>query len=262
MMAAGGLRFNAAEPFVLVSRKICPVYVDVRQLTTAPDGWSAAVDDLISLARGLGKVEAVSGGELADLFFSIPVALGLGVPHVAIRKQAKGYGAGGLLVGEVKPGSRLLHVSDLITSGTSALKWVSVIRAAGGLVQDYATVVDRNQGGREALQGSGVTLHALLELDEGFLSFAEGRNVLAAGQRAAVTGYLADPEGWAREFLRKRPDFLTQRIDAVGGKLSRSEGLDVLTLGYPELKPEIGGVVRKRLQALGVDESVLFPSEP
>lgn len=256
LIGAGGLRFNAEEPFILASRKIGPVYVDIRQLTTVPNGWKLAVDELVEVVRGLERVDAISGGELADLFFSVPVALELGLPHVAIRKQPKDHGTGGRLVGEVKPGGKFAHVSDLITSGTSALEWIGVIRGAGGVVQDYVVVFDRNQGGRQALEVAGVRVHPLLELSDEFLSFASGRGGLVKEQVEAVGRYLADPERWSCDFLRENPGFITKRIEAAGGRMTRSDGLDVLTRGYPELLPEVGAAVRKRLRDIGLDEGL------
>lgn len=259
LIGAGGLRFNAQEPFVLASMKIGPVYIDVRQLTSTPEGWKETTEELVEVVRGLGRVDAISGGELADLFFSVPVALELGLPHLAIRKQPKGHGIGGRLVGEVKSGSRFVHVSDLVTSGTSALEWVRVIRGAGGVVKDYVVVFDRNQGGREALGAEGVKVHSLLVLSDEFLSFASDSGGLARGQMEAVRRYLADPEGWSQGFLRRNPRFLTERIEGADGRMTRSDGLEVLVQGYPELVPELGSVVRKRLGDLGLDEE-LAPS--
>ena len=233
------------------------MYIDVRRLTTTPEGWSVAISQLVRVVKGLGQVDAVSGGELADLFFSIPVALKMGLPHVAIRKEAKSYGTGGRLVGEVRRGSRFAHVADLVTSGTSSLDWVSVIRAAGGVVRDYVVVFDRNQGGREALEAEGVDVHALLTLDEDFLSFASGAGGFAWPEAEAVKKYLADPEAWSHDFLTRNPSFLTNRIQAEGGKITRSDGLEVLTKGYPELIPEIGWFVENRLKEIGLDEALV-----
>jgi orotate phosphoribosyltransferase len=257
LLNVGGLRFNTADPFILTSRKICPVYVDVRMLTSRPEGWKAAVDGLAEAVRGLGNVNAVSGGELADLLFSVPVAFKLGMPHLAIRKQPKGYGTGGRLIGEVSQGSRFAHVSDLITSGTSALQWIDAIREAGGVVSDYLVVFDRNQGGKEALDRKGVRVHSLLELDDGFVAFASGRGGLTGAQVEEVRKYLADPEQWSVGFLRRNPRFLTKRIAAAGGLITRSEGLEVLTQGYPELIAEVGAKVRRRLREIGLKEDLL-----
>ena len=257
LIEAGGLRVNARDPFILASRKICPVYVDVRRLTTMPDGWRAAIDDLVEVVRSLGNIDAISGGELADLLFSVPVAFKLGLPHLAIRKQPKSYGTGGRLVGEVNPKSRFAHVSDLVTSGTSAIHWVKEVREAGGIVNDYVVVFNRNQGGREALEKVGVKVHTLLELNEEFLSFASARGGLTRVQVKAVREYLANPERWSTRYLRRNPEFLTERITAAGGRMGRSDGLEVLSQGYPELIVEIGAVVRKRLQEVGLDEGLL-----
>jgi orotate phosphoribosyltransferase len=257
LIGAGGLRFSDEEPFILASKKIGPVYVDVRRLTSTPAGWKAANEGLVDVVRGLGHVDAISGGELADLFFSIPVALELGLPHLTIRKQPKGHGTGGRLVGEVLPGEKFVHVSDLITSGTSAREWIDVVRGAGGSVQDYVVVFDRNQGGREALEKSGVRVRALLEMNGAFLSFVSNKGALAEEKIEGIRRYLADPEKWSGHFLRSNPEFLSERIESRDGRMTRSDGLDVLTQGYPELIPEIGEVVRKRLRDLGLDQSLV-----
>lgn len=212
---------------------------------------------MVRVVRGLGKVEAISGGELADLFFSVPVALELRLTHVAIRKQAKGHGVGGRLVGQVVEGTRFAHVSDLLTSGTSALDWVAVLRDNGGIVEDYVVVFDRNQGGREALEAADVSVHRLLELNEEFLSFASERSGLARKHLESITSYLDDPEGWSLEFLKRNSEFLTRRIEAQAGRITRSDGLEVLTHGYPQLVPELGEAVRNRLRSIGLDASLV-----
>jgi orotate phosphoribosyltransferase len=52
-------------------------------------------------------------------------------------------------------------IEDVITTGGSALKAVAAIRAAGGVVLGVLAVVDREEGGREALEAEGLEVESL-----------------------------------------------------------------------------------------------------
>jgi orotate phosphoribosyltransferase len=77
LLEVGALRFDEANPFVYASRKLGPVYVDVRRLSGSPRRWSEVVDELASAIGtevGEENFQVVSGGEVADLLFSIPLS--------------------------------------------------------------------------------------------------------------------------------------------------------------------------------------------
>ena len=259
MLEVGALKFDEADPFVYASRKVGPVYVDVRRLSSSPSRWSVVVGVLASdIEAEVGKesFQVVSGGEVADLLFSIPIAMRLAKPHVVIRKSAKTHGLGGRIVGSLDRGERAVHVSDLITSGTSALEWVNVIREAGAEVGHYFAVFDRKQGGGEALGAVGVRLHSLLALDAGFLEMAVAEGLLEEDGAKGIRSYLEDPEKWAEDLLLSRPEILHRHITAEGGRLVRREGVEIVTVGYPDLAEELGDLVRQRLRSLGVKERI------
>lgn len=217
------------------------------------------VDELAALveAKTLGReFQVISGGEVADLLFSIPVSMRLGKPHVVIRKSAKTHGLGGRIAGVLEKGQTVAHVSDLITSGTSAMDWVGVIRGAGCIVRDYFVVVDRRQGGTEALGAAGVKVHSLVPLDSRFIQPAMDEGLLDKESAKEVESYLKDPEKWAESLLRSRPEVLERHLAAADGKLVRSEGVEILTVGYPALLGPLGGFLRGRLKSLGVRERI------
>ena len=83
-----------------------------------------------------------------------------------VRKEAKGHGTGKLIEGPFRPGDRVAVIEDVITTGGSALKAVAAIRAAGGTVAGVLAVVDREEGGREALEASGLAVIALARASE------------------------------------------------------------------------------------------------
>jgi orotate phosphoribosyltransferase len=78
-----------------------------------------------------------------------------------VRKEAKDYGTERQLEGEFAPGERVCLVEDVVTSGGAAAEAVVALRAAGLECDTAVCVVDREEGGADALAEAGVRLHAL-----------------------------------------------------------------------------------------------------
>ncbi len=91
------------------------------------------------------------------------LALRDGRPFVIVRGQTKEYGTANRLEGVYEAGERVLLVEDIVTSGGAALEAVEALREAGLTVESALCVLDRGEGGREALADAGVELHPLLE---------------------------------------------------------------------------------------------------
>jgi len=79
-----------------------------------------------------------------------------------VRKEAKAHGTGKLIEGPFQEGDRVAIVEDVITTGSSALRAVDAVRAAGGEVLGVLALVDREEGGREALEGRGLSVTSLV----------------------------------------------------------------------------------------------------
>jgi orotate phosphoribosyltransferase len=85
----------------------------------------------------------------------------------------------------------VLVLEDLVTSGGSVLKAIEQLEAAGLAVTDVAVLIDREQGGREALAEKGYRLHAALKMSE-ILQILRQAERISAEQMAAVQNYLQD----------------------------------------------------------------------
>ena len=83
-----------------------------------------------------------------------------------VRKETKAYGTGRLIEGPFGVGDRVIIVEDVITTGGSAQRAVSAVQDAGGLVIGLLAVVDREEGGREALASVGVPILTLTTASE------------------------------------------------------------------------------------------------
>jgi orotate phosphoribosyltransferase len=83
-----------------------------------------------------------------------------------VRKEAKAHGTGKLIEGPFQAGDRVVVVEDVITTGGSALKAVEALRAAGADILGVLAVVDREEGGREAIEAAGIQVASIARASE------------------------------------------------------------------------------------------------
>lgn len=165
--------------FVLASGARSRFYVDCRTTTTHAEGQ--ALIGRLGLARlreaGLAP-DAVGGLTMgADpVAYAIAHASWLAgdpVNAFTVRKEPKAHGTGKRVEGCFAAGDRVVVVEDVITTGGSALKAVQAVEAEGGTVIAVLALVDREEGGREAIEKAGYPVHALFRVAE-LLAAAEG----------------------------------------------------------------------------------------
>jgi orotate phosphoribosyltransferase len=159
--------------FVLASGRRSSLYVDCRLTTMSPEGQLLIGRAGLAALRATGwPVDSVGGLTLgADpIAYAIAHASALAeeagtgtmVRAFTVRKEAKVHGTGKLIEGPFHPTDRVVVVEDVITTGGSALKAVEAVRAAGATVLGVLALVDREEGGREALEAAGLQVRALV----------------------------------------------------------------------------------------------------
>ena len=153
--------------FTLASGRTSTLYIDARLTTMSPEGLALVGPEGLAAIEGAGwNVAAVGGLTLgADpVSYAISYASALaGRPLRAftVRKEAKAHGTGRLIEGPFRSGDRVAIVEDVITTGGSALRALAAVREAGGEVAGVLALVDREEGGREALESAGLPVLAL-----------------------------------------------------------------------------------------------------
>jgi len=146
---------------VLTSGRKSDFYVDAKQTTLSAEGAYLTGRLMLAEARELAGSEAtfaVGGLTLgADpLVVAVAVASwqeGAPVDAVIIRKEPKGHGTGAWLegAGRLAPGTTLVLLEDVVTTGGSAIKAAERCEAEGLRVAGVVALVDRQEGGAEAI---------------------------------------------------------------------------------------------------------------
>jgi orotate phosphoribosyltransferase len=153
--------------FVLASGRTSNFYIDCRLTTMSAQGIALIGRLGLTALRSAGWAPRAVGGLTmgADpVAYAIAGASVTATPIVdafSVRKEAKAYGAGRRVEGNFSTGDRVVVVEDVITTGGSALKAIEAIREEGGEVLGILAVVDREEGGRAALEAAGWKVVAL-----------------------------------------------------------------------------------------------------
>jgi orotate phosphoribosyltransferase len=158
--------------FLLASGRRSPHYIDCRRTTMHAEGLVLVGElGLAAIRAAAWSAQAVGGLTLGADPVAYAVARasatsGAPLDAFTVRKAAKGHGAERRIEGCFEPGVAVVVVEDVITTGASALEAVRVVRAAGGTVSGVLAVVDREEGGRGALERDGLDVRALVSLPE------------------------------------------------------------------------------------------------
>lgn len=161
----GAVKFG---DFTLASGQHSSVYVDLRLLVSDPrllalvaGAYSTIVVEL--LASGLAT-DRLAGVPYAALPIATVVSQMTAIPMIYTRKESKSHGLGKDVEGLWQPGERVVIIEDVITTGGSIIKTAVLLRELGMYVSDAIALVDREQGGAQALAAQGIRSHSVFAL--------------------------------------------------------------------------------------------------
>ncbi|MDX2215138.1 MAG: orotate phosphoribosyltransferase [Oculatellaceae cyanobacterium bins.114] len=156
--------------FVLSSGQHSDYYINGKHVTLHAQG-GLAVGRLL-LAMVPSETVAIAGLTLgADPIVTAVSIVGayegrLLTPLI-VRKEAKGHGTQAYIEGPIlAPGSAVVVLEDVVTTGQSALKAVDRLRQAGYTVNHIIALVDRLQGGAELYQQQGLQFQTLFSIQD------------------------------------------------------------------------------------------------
>ncbi len=158
--------------FVLTSGQRSTLYIDARLTTMSPDGLALiGALGLAAVRAHFPDADAVGGLTLGADPVSYTIAreshdTARPLRAFTVRKEAKAHGTGRLIEGPFRESDRVVVIEDVITTGGSALKAIEALRTAGATVLGVLAVVDREEGGREAISAVGCPVVALTRAAE------------------------------------------------------------------------------------------------
>lgn len=181
LLEVEAIKLQPEAPFTWASGWKSPFYCDNRKTLSYPALRSFVKLELSRLvAERHPQAQAVAGVATGAIAQGVLVAEELGLPFAYVRPKPKDHGLANLIEGELSPGTKVVVVEDLISTGGSSLKAVEALRRHGcevtGMVASYTYGFPVAE---EAFAEAGVELTTLTDYE-------------AVVETALATGYIRE----------------------------------------------------------------------
>lgn len=198
LLQISAIKLQPNNPFVWASGWNSPIYTDNRKTLSYPDVRSFIKVELCRMIlENYPEANAVAGVATGAIAQGALVADTLGLPYVYVRSSPKDHGLENLIEGSLKPGTRVVVIEDLISTGGSSLKAVEALRAAGCEVVGMAALFTYGfPVAEEAFKKADVKLLTLSNYNA-MLEAALATNYIEESDLATLREWRKDPSNWA-----------------------------------------------------------------
>ena len=152
--------------FKLKSGIESPIYIDLRSMISYPQ-LLKAISDMVWDCMHRCDFDLICGVPYTALPIAVTVSIKYDIPMLIVRKETKKeHGINRCVEGVYSSNQICVLIEDVITSGSSVLETIYKLKEVGVQVRDVIAVVDRCQGGKQAIMKSGCNVYSLFCIDE------------------------------------------------------------------------------------------------
>jgi orotate phosphoribosyltransferase len=131
LLQINAIKLNPQKPFTWASGLKSPIYCDNRIALSYPEVRRYIINAFAEKANQFAPFDSIAGVATAGIAHGALLASQLDAPFAYVRPKPKAHGRQNQIEGALKPGTRVLVIEDLISTGGSSIKAVDAIRAAG-----------------------------------------------------------------------------------------------------------------------------------
>ncbi len=172
-------KYSEEPVFKLVSGRVSNYYFNCKAVALHPEGMHLIGNLIFEMIKDLG-IKGIGGLTLGADPIAYAVAYtsflkGNPIEAFIVRKTPKSHGTMQLIEGNVKKGDRVVIVDDVITTGKSTIEAITKAKEEGLEVVKVIAFIDRQEGGREAIEALGYKVDSVITRDEVMELYKRGR---------------------------------------------------------------------------------------
>lgn len=198
LLQSKAIKLEPTKPFTWASGWKSPIYCDNRKTLSYPEIRSVITNSYIQqINDNFENIDVIAGVATGAIAQGALIAQKLNLPFVYVRPSPKSHGTGNQIEGDLSSGKRVVVIEDLVSTGGSSLKAVTVLREAGarvvGMVAIFTygfPVAEKNFADHQC------ELHTLSDY-ESLLALALDTGFISESQLQLLTEWRKAPERWS-----------------------------------------------------------------
>lgn len=188
------------KPFVWASGWNSPIYCDNRRILSFPEIRENACRMMADIIKSrYPDVEVIAGVATGAIAHGALIAHLLGKPFIYVRPKPKDHGTGSQIEGILNPGSKVVVVEDLISTGMSSLGATDALVKAGAQIMGMVAIFSYNfNQSRRAFENANIELTTLTNYDT-LIDVASETGYIKESEIALLKEWRYSPSTWGKE---------------------------------------------------------------
>lgn len=197
LLQISAIKLQPRNPFIWASGWNSPIYNDNRRILSYPDIRNfVKIEYSKAILENFPEVEAIAGVATGAIAMGAIVADILGLPYVFVRDTPKDHGLENSIEGNLKPGTKVVVIEDLVSTGGSSLKTVELLENYGTEVIGMACLFNyKFPMAVKRFHEANINLVSLCDYST-MIEVAEETKYINGEEAETLREWREDPAGW------------------------------------------------------------------
>lgn len=192
------IKLNTKKPFTWTSGIKSPIYCDNRLILSFPDVRKFVADKMTEIVENkYGKDISIAGVATGAIAIGAMIAERINVPYAYVRPEPKGHGLKNQIEGNIKNGSNVVVIEDLISTGKSSLNAINALKSEGYNVMGMLSIFSYNfQFANKKFEDENISINSLSDYNS-LVNLIQSEGTLNINEISRLKKWREDPKTWS-----------------------------------------------------------------
>ena len=192
------IKLNTKKPFTWTSGIKSPIYCDNRLILSFPEVRKFVADKMTEIVENkYGKDISIAGVATGAIAIGAMIAERLNLPYAYVRPEPKGHGLKNQIEGNIKNGSNVVVIEDLISTGKSSLNAINALKSEGYNVMGMLSIFSYNfQFANKKFEDENISINSLSDYNS-LVNLIQSEGTLDSNEINRLKKWREDPKTWS-----------------------------------------------------------------
>ena len=192
------IKLNTKKPFTWTSGIKSPIYCDNRLILSFPEVRKYVADKMTEIVENkYGKDISIAGVATGAIAIGAMIAERLNLPYAYVRPEPKEHGLKNQIEGNIKNGSNVVVIEDLISTGKSSLNAINALKSEGYNVMGMLSIFSYNfQFANKKFEDENISINSLSDYNS-LVNLIQSEGTLDSNEIRRLKKWREDPKTWS-----------------------------------------------------------------